>query len=97
MDFFGTGFSAGKRIAMHMKYGTQISTSPPVIRIFCNRPKGMRTAYLRYLERELCDGDRVDIYRPLPKKPRDAHATDDKKERIRARKEQCAAGGKPAS
>lgn len=35
----------------------------------------------------LRDGDRVEIYRPLPKKPRDAHAVDDKKERIRARKE----------
>ncbi len=35
----------------------------------------------------LRDGDRVEIYRPLPKKPRDAHAMDDKKERIRARKE----------
>ncbi|OIO67666.1 MAG: RnfH family protein [Zetaproteobacteria bacterium CG12_big_fil_rev_8_21_14_0_65_55_1124] len=35
----------------------------------------------------LRDGDRVEIYRPLPKKPRDAHAVDDKKDRIRARKE----------
>ncbi|PIP02660.1 MAG: RnfH family protein, partial [Zetaproteobacteria bacterium CG23_combo_of_CG06-09_8_20_14_all_54_7] len=32
-------------------------------------------------------GDRVEIYRPLPRKPRDAHAVDDKKARIRARKE----------
>jgi len=40
----------------------------------------------------LRDGDRVEIYRPLPKKPRDAHAVDDKKERIRARKEQRAEG-----
>jgi len=39
----------------------------------------------------LRDGDRVEIYRPLPKKPRDAHAVDDKKDRIRARKEQRAA------
>ena len=38
------------------------------------------------LQTELRDGDRVEIYRPLPKKPRDAHAGDDKKERIRARK-----------
>ena len=38
------------------------------------------------LQTELRDGDRVEIYRPLPKKPRDAHAADDKKERIRARK-----------
>jgi len=36
----------------------------------------------------LRDGDRVEIYRPLPRKPRDAHAVDDKKARIRARKEQ---------
>ncbi len=32
-------------------------------------------------------GDRVEIYRPLPRKPRDAHGTDDKKARIRARRE----------
>jgi len=31
-------------------------------------------------------GDRVEIYRSLPRKPRNAHAADDKKERIRARK-----------
>jgi len=35
----------------------------------------------------LRDGDRVEIYRSLPRKPRDAHAVDDKKARIRARKE----------
>ncbi len=34
----------------------------------------------------LRDGDRVEVYRPLPRKPRDAHAVDEKKERIRARK-----------
>lgn len=39
------------------------------------------------LNNTLRDGDRVEIYRSLPKKPRDAHAVDDKKERIRARKE----------
>lgn len=42
------------------------------------------------IDTPLRDGDRVEIYRPLPKKPRDAHAVDDKKERIRARKEQRA-------
>lgn len=42
------------------------------------------------LDSPLRDGDRVEIYRPLPKKPRDAHAVDDKKERIKARKEQRA-------
>ncbi|MDQ6967253.1 MAG: RnfH family protein, partial [Mariprofundaceae bacterium] len=35
----------------------------------------------------LHDGDRVEIYRSLPRKPRDAHAADDKKARIRAKKE----------
>ncbi|RLL55925.1 RnfH family protein [Mariprofundus sp. EBB-1] len=35
---------------------------------------------------ELKTGDRVEIYRALPAKPRNAHAADDKKERIRARK-----------
>ena len=47
---------------------------------------------LATLSSVLRDGDRVEIYRPLPKKPRDAHAVDDKKERIRARKEQRAEG-----
>jgi len=37
---------------VRMKYCTQISTSPPVIRVFCNRPKAVRAAYLKYLERE---------------------------------------------
>ena len=38
------------------------------------------------------NGDRLEIYRPLPRKPRDAHAVEDKKARIRARKESRAAG-----
>ncbi|MDX8408316.1 MAG: RnfH family protein [Mariprofundaceae bacterium] len=38
-------------------------------------------------EHVLHEDERVEIYRPLPRKPRDAHAVDDKKERIRARKE----------
>ncbi|MDQ6971253.1 MAG: ribosome biogenesis GTPase Der [Mariprofundaceae bacterium] len=37
---------------VRMKYCTQIANSPPVIRIFCNRPKGVKTAYRRYMERE---------------------------------------------
>ena len=40
----------------------------------------------------LCDGERVEIYRSLPRKPRDAHAADDKKARIRAKREKRAAG-----
>lgn len=39
----------------------------------------------------LRDGDRVEIYRSLPRKPRDAHAVDDKKARIRAKREKRAA------
>jgi len=38
------------------------------------------------------EGDRVEIYRALPKKPRDAHAADDKKARIRAKKERLLEG-----
>ncbi len=38
----------------------------------------------------LRDGDRIEIYRPLPKKPRNAHAADDKKARIRAKKTRLA-------
>ncbi len=39
----------------------------------------------------LKDGDRIEIYRSLPRKPRDAHAVDDKKSRIRAKKNRRAA------
>jgi len=38
-------------------------------------------------DQALRDGDRVEIYRALPRKPRDAHAVDDKKARIRAKRE----------
>jgi len=37
-------------------------------------------------EQVMQEDERVEIYRSLPRKPRDAHAVDDKKERIRARK-----------
>jgi len=37
---------------VRMKYCTQVSSSPPVIRVFCNRPKAVRAAYMKYLERE---------------------------------------------
>ena len=43
-------------------------------------------------DQELRAGDRVEIYRALPRKPRDAHAVDDKKARIRAKREKRAAG-----
>jgi len=38
--------------AVRMKYCTQVSTAPPAIRIFCNRPKAVRKTYRRYLERD---------------------------------------------
>lgn len=44
-------------------------------------------AKLVKLDQPLREGDRIEIYRPLPAKPRDAHAADDKKARIRAKKE----------
>jgi len=39
----------------------------------------------------LREGDRIEIYRSLPRKPRNAHAADDKKARIRAKKERISA------
>jgi len=44
-------------------------------------------AKLVKLSQPLQEGDRVEIYRPLPRKPRNAHAVDDRKARIRARKD----------
>jgi len=35
---------------VRLKYASQISTCPPSIKIFCNRPKGLKTSYKRYLE-----------------------------------------------
>ncbi len=32
-----------------LKYVSQISTSPPTLKIFCNRPKGLKNSYIRYL------------------------------------------------
>ncbi len=47
-------------------------------------------AKLVKLDQLLREGDRIEIYRPLPRKPRDAHAADDKKSRIRAKRERKA-------
>lgn len=33
-----------------MKYCTQLFSNPPTIKIFCNRPKGVKKSYARYLE-----------------------------------------------
>jgi len=43
-------------------------------------------AKLVKLDQELQEGERIEIYRGLPAKPRSAHAVEDKKDRIRAKK-----------
>ncbi len=48
-------------------------------------------AKLVKLDQAMQAGDRAEIYRALPRKARDAHASDDKKERIRAKKERTQA------
>jgi len=35
---------------VRLKYASQIGTSPPSFKIFCNRPKALKTSYRRYLE-----------------------------------------------
>ena len=35
---------------VRLKYASQIGSRPPAIKIFCNRPKGLKTSYKRYLE-----------------------------------------------
>ncbi|MCF7821248.1 MAG: ribosome biogenesis GTPase Der [Mariprofundaceae bacterium] len=35
--------------AVKMKYVSQISTSPPTLKVFCNRPGDVKTSYLRFL------------------------------------------------
>ena len=35
---------------VRIKYASQISTSPPTLKMFCNRPKGIKDSYRKYLE-----------------------------------------------
>jgi GTP-binding protein len=35
---------------VRLKYASQTGTKPPSIKIFCNRPQGLKTSYKRYLE-----------------------------------------------
>ncbi len=44
-------------------------------------------AKLTKLDAEVHEGERIEIYRALPRKPRSVHAGDDKKARVRAKKE----------
>ena len=48
-------------------------------------------AKLVKLDQVMQTGERVEIYRALPRKARSAHDNDDKKERIRAKKERTQA------
>lgn len=37
---------------VRMKYALQIDTSPPTLKIFSNRPNGIKASYIRYLEQD---------------------------------------------
>jgi GTP-binding protein len=45
---------------VRMKYASQTGTCPPSIRIFCNRPKSLKTSYRRYLEQSFCSTFKLD-------------------------------------
>jgi len=38
--------------SVRMKYVSQIASSPPTLKIFCNRPHRVKDSYLRYLEQD---------------------------------------------
>ncbi len=38
---------------VRLKYASQIATSPPTFKIFCNRPHSVRESYRRYLEQSM--------------------------------------------
>ncbi|MDX8402391.1 MAG: ribosome biogenesis GTPase Der, partial [Mariprofundaceae bacterium] len=38
---------------VRLKYASQIATSPPTFKVFCNRPDSVRESYRRYLEQSL--------------------------------------------
>lgn len=38
--------------SVRLKYASQVSSSPPTIKVFCNRPSSIRGTYLRYLEQD---------------------------------------------
>ncbi|HKI60798.1 MAG TPA: ribosome biogenesis GTPase Der [Mariprofundaceae bacterium] len=43
-----------------LKYAAQIGTRPPCIKIFCNRPAGLKTSYRRYLEQSFRETYKLD-------------------------------------
>jgi len=38
--------------AVKLKYASQVSTSPPTIKVFCNRPQAVKESYTRYLSED---------------------------------------------
>ena len=38
--------------AVKLKYASQISTSPPTVKVFCNRPQAVKESYRRYLSED---------------------------------------------
>lgn len=45
---------------VRMKYASQTGTCPPSIKIFCNRPRGLKTSYRRYLEQSFRSAFKLD-------------------------------------
>ncbi|MEK7307133.1 MAG: hypothetical protein AAB014_05795, partial [Nitrospirota bacterium] len=44
-----------KGMRVRVKYITQIGSSPPTFLIFSNRPEGIKTGYIRFLENKIID------------------------------------------
>jgi len=38
------------KLIVRMKYASQVGSTPPRIKVFCNRPDNIKSSYLRYLE-----------------------------------------------
>jgi len=74
----GTTIEEAVRISGVLEAHPEIDLSVNKLGVFAKLAKGSQPVR---------EGDRIEIYRPLPRKPRDAHAVDDKKARIRAKRE----------
>jgi len=44
-----------KGTSVRLKYCTQVTTLPPTVKIFCNRPRALKQNYVRYLEQNFRD------------------------------------------
>jgi len=78
----GTSVEEAVHMSGLLEQHPEIDLSANKLGVFAKLAKGSQL---------LREGDRVEIYRSLPRKPRDAHAADDKKARIRAKREKRAA------